>query len=217
MKKRYLVPAAALVAATMAAPAAMAATPAAGAQKLGDRSLAAVLTADGGGTFDHNWTDYDILTQSVLAVIKAKPVSPVQLLFRGDEALTAFLPSDQAFRLLAQNLTKKHYSSEKQVFDALVKTVGVDAIESILLYHVIPGATITSKDALSSNGATLNTALTGATIKVKVLSRQLGLIELKDNDKNALNPIIDPRAFDLNKGNLQIAHGIVFVLRPVDL
>ena len=224
MKKRHLVPIVALIAGGMAAPAAVAA-PASSSKAstttttkaLGNRSLASVLQANGGGTFDRNWYDYDILTQAVLAVLKAKPASPVGLLTKGDVALTAFLPNDRAFQVLTADLTHKWYGSEKQVFGGLVKAVGVDAIEQVLLYHVIPGATITSKDALNANGATLKTALPGATIKVKVLSKYFKLIELKDNDPNDINPIINPRAFDINKGNKQIAHGIIFVLRPADL
>ncbi len=224
MKKRHLVPIVALIAGGMAAPAAVAA-PASSSKAstttttkaLGNRSLASVLQANGGGTFDRNWYDYDILTQAVLAVLKAKPGSPVGLLTKGDVALTAFLPNDRAFQVLTADLTHKWYGSEKQVFGGLVKAVGVDAIEQVLLYHVIPGATITSKDALNANGATLKTALPGATIKVKVLSKYFKLIELKDNDPNDINPIINPRAFDINKGNKQIAHGIIFVLRPADL
>ena len=222
MKKRHLVPIVALIAGGMAAPAAVAA-PASSSKAstttttkaLGNRSLASVLQANGGGTFDRNWYDYDILTQAVLAVLKAKPDSPVGLLTKGDVALTAFLPNDRAFQVLTADLTHKWYGSEKQVFGGLVKAVGVDAIEQVLLYHVIPGATITSKDALNANGATLKTALPGAT--VKVLSKYFKLIELKDNDPNDINPIINPRAFDINKGNKQIAHGIIFVLRPADL
>ena len=222
MKKRHLVPIVALVAGGLAAPAAVAAPTAAKAsttsttKALGDRSLASVLLADG-NKFDRNWYDYDILTEAVLAVLKAKPNSPVGLLTQGDVALTAFLPNDRAFQVLTADLTHKWYGSEKQVFNALVKAVGVDAIEQVLLYHVIPGATITAKDALKANGATLNTALPGATIKVKVLSKYFKLIELKDNDPNDINPIINPRAFDINKGNKQIGHGIIFVLRPADL
>lgn len=225
MKKRHLVPIVALVAGGLAAPAAVAAPTTSAAKTstttatkaLGDRSLASVLLANGGGTFDRNWYDYDILTQAVLAVLKAKPNSPVGLLTKGDVALTAFLPNDRAFQVLTADLTHKWYGTEKQVFNALVKAVGVNAIEQVLLYHVIPGATITSKDALKANGATLTTALPGATIKVKVLSKFFKLIELKDNDPNDVNPIINPRAFDINKGNKQIAHGIIFVLRPADL
>jgi hypothetical protein len=71
--------------------------------------------------------------------------------------------------------------------------------------------------ALRSDGAALATALPGASIKVRVLSKWLKLIELRDQDPTDLNPIVDPRALDINKGNKQIAHGILLVLRPADL
>lgn len=216
MKKRHLVPMAALVAGTMAAPAAVAASPAADTPRLGDRSLAAVLLADG-DTYDHDWYDYDILTQAVLAVLQAKPNSPVKVLTQGKRSLTAFLPNDRAFQVLAYDLTKRWYRSEQQVTNALVDAAGVDAIESILLYHVIPGSTITSKAALNANGATLATALPDASITVRVISKRYKLIELKDNDRNDINPFVNPRALDINKGNRQIGHGIIFVLRPIDL
>ncbi len=38
-----------------------------------------------------------------------------------------------------------------------------------------------------------------------------------DQDTNDVNPFLNPRALDLNAGNAQVAHGIVFVLRPLDL
>ncbi len=150
-------------------------------------------------------------------MIKAKPDSPVALLTKGDVALTAFIPNDRAFQVLAADLTHRWYGSEKDVFNALAGAVGIDTLEDVLLYHVVPGATITSSDALKANGATLTTALPGATITVKVLSKWFKLIELKDNDPNDINPFINPRAFDINKGNKQIAHGITFVLRPANL
>ena len=40
-------------------------------------------------------------------------------------------------------------------------------------------------------------------------------MSLKDNDPDASNPYVVKA--NLNKGNLQIAHGINRVLRPVDL
>ena len=80
----------------------------------------------------------------------------------------AFLPTDRAFRRLAHSLTGKWYHSEKKVFTKLAGTLGVDTIESVLRYHVVPGATITYRQALKANGAVLQTALKGATIKVKV-------------------------------------------------
>lgn len=197
----------------LAAPTAASAAPAA---PTGTRSLAAVLTANGNGQFDGNPFDYDIVTQAVLAVVAAKPASPVALLANGDVALTAFLPSDLAFRDLARQLTGQTYGSEKQVFDALVAAAGVDTIEAVLLYHVVPGATIASSDAVKADGAALTTAQ-GGTITVDVLVSWLGVVRLVDQDPSDANPYLNPFALNINKGNKQIAHGITAVLRPLDL
>jgi len=197
----------------MAAPSAASAAPAA---PTGTRSLAAVLTANGNGQFDGNPFDYDIVTQAVLAVVGAKPASPVGLLTKGDVALTAFLPPDFAFRDLVRQLTGRSYASEKDVFNALVAAAGVDTIETVLLYHVVPGATIASKDAVNADGAQLTTAQSG-TITVDVIVKWLGLVKLVDQDPTDANPYLNPFALDINKGNKQIAHGITAVLRPVDL
>ena len=182
----------------------------------GTRSLADVLLSDG-DRFDRNWNDYDILTEAVLAVLKAKPASPVAILTQGDTPLTAFIPNDRAFRVLARDLTKEHIDTEQGVFQALVSAVGVDAIENVLLYHVVPGATIDSSTALKSDGVRLNTALPGTSFKVDVISKQYTIVQLVDNDRNDRNPYLNPRGLDINKGNRQIAHGILFVLRPINL
>lgn len=182
----------------------------------GTRSLAAVLASDG-DTFDRNWKDYDVLTQAVGAVLAAKPNSPVKVLADGNTALTAFLPSDRAFQLLAKDLTGKWYRSESQLFAGLAGLLGVDTIEAVLLYHVVPGATIDSRTALKSDGAKLTTALPGGTLKVDVLSKRYRLIRLIDADRNDADPLVNPWALDINKGNKQIAHGIWLVLRPLDI
>lgn len=184
--------------------------------KPGTRSLATVLASDG-DTFDHNWHDYDVLTQAVGAVLAAKPNSPVKVLADGKVALTAFLPSDRAFQLLAKDLTGKWYSSESRLFTGLAGLLGVDTIEAVLLYHVVPGATIDSRTALKSDGAELTTALAGGSLTVDVLSKRYRLIRLIDADRNDANPLLNPWALDINKGNKQIAHGIWLVLRPLDI
>ena len=182
----------------------------------GTRSLAEVLTADG-NQFDRNWYDYDIVTEAVLAVIAADTDvnSPVRLLADGTVPLTAFIPNDRAFQVLVKDLTGRWVHDEAAVFSA-VTGLGIDTVENVLLYHVVPGATITSRDAVSANGAQLTTAL-GPTIGVRVLSRWLPLIQLRDQDPDDVDPFINPFAFDINRGNAQIAHGITFVLRPINL
>lgn len=180
----------------------------------GTRSLAAVLTADR-NQFDRNWYDYDIVTEAVLAVVGAKPTSPVALLADGTKPLTAFLPNDRAFQSLVADLAGSRPSSEKAVFEA-VAGLGIDTVETVLLYHVVPGATITSKQAAASNGAALATAQ-GGTVGVRVYNRFLPIIELRDKDTNDVNAFVNPFALNINKGNAQIAHGITAVLRPVNL
>ena len=178
----------------------------------GTTSLATVLSKDGSG-FDRNPYDYDILDNAVTAVLTAKPTSAVAVLADGTVPLTAFLPNDKAFLRLAQDVLGGSYTSERDVFTKLAGALGVDTIESVLLYHVVPGATITYRQALKANGASLPTALEGSSIRVKVKYRVL--VQLVDADRNDRNPfVVQP---NVNKGNRQIAHGIDRVLRPVNL
>jgi uncharacterized surface protein with fasciclin (FAS1) repeats len=181
---------------------------------LGTKSLAAVLTADTSG-FDHNPHDFDILTAAVLAVLKAKPESPVKVLTDGKVALTTFAPTDAAFRRLAQEITHSHSRPGEADAFKTVAGLGIDTVESVLLYHVVPGATITKKDALKADGADLTTAA-GSTIEVDVRGKgheqKVWLVDADTDDRNPLVVV-----FDINKGNRQIAHAVDRVLRPVDL
>lgn len=181
-------------------------------QKLGKRSLAKVLAADGGG-FDKNAGDFDILDNAVRAVLAADPDSPVAVLADGKVKLTAFAPTDAAFRRLTTELTGKRYDSERRVFNKLAKAAGVETIEDVLLYHVVPGAPITYKQAKAADGAKLETALE-ETVKVRVRNGRVILVDKDTDDRNA-RVVKDLK--NINKGNRQIAHGVDRVLRPIDL
>src|SRR4051812_33973643 len=91
-----------------AAPSAHAAAP----HRATNTSIAQLLAKDG-TKFDTNWADFDILEAAVLAVLKAKPKSPVGLLTKGNVRLTAFAPTDRAFRKLALALTGKVPATEE--------------------------------------------------------------------------------------------------------
>ncbi|GAA5135256.1 fasciclin domain-containing protein [Alloalcanivorax gelatiniphagus] len=203
-----------LAASALALGAVQATAPAAGAQAVGEDSLAALLTSDG-DTFDKDKKDFDIVTEAALAIVAAKPDSPVALLADGTQKLTVFAPTDEAFRLLAKDLTGQTIKSEKKIFEALVELAGVDTIETVLLYHVVPGKTLTSAKVLKADGASLATAQ-GGKIKVKVKMKPVS-VTLKDRDRDAEDPQAVLKALDLNKGNKQVAHGIDRVLRPIDL
>ncbi len=198
---------AALTVSALATPAGAATAPAA---KVGTTSLATVLAADG-HHFDHNWNDFDILDKAVTTVLKAKPDSKVAVLTKGNKRVTAFLPTDRAFRKLVRSLTGKAPHTEKATFNKLAKVADVATIEAVLLYHVVPGVTITKAQAAKSDGAKLTTAQ-GGTIKVNVTRKE---VVLGDKDTNSRNARII--SFNINKGNKQIAHGVDRVLRPIDL
>ena len=202
--------AAAVAATTLSAPAAAHAQAAAP----GTRSLATVLAADG-NHFDRNWSDFDIVDKAVHAVLKAKPHSAVGVLADGTKRVTAFLPTDRAFRHLVTDLTGKRLGTERGVFAAITHKFDINTIEAVLLYHVVPGATITYKQALAADGAKLDTALSGARIRVHVTPEHR--VRLQDNDPNAVNATVLLKARNINQGNKQIAHGISEVLRPVNL
>jgi len=197
--------AAALAAALIAAPAAQAAD--------GTTSLATVLKA-GQAKFDRDFADYDILTKAVEAVLAAKPDSSVKVLADGNTALTAFIPNDKAFMNLASALTGKKVTTENAAFKA-VAGLGIPTVEKVLQYHVVPGSTILSEDALKANGAKLDTALPGAKIGVRVDTAKPS-ITLVDRATKLKNPHVILSQVDINKGNKQVAHGIDGVLLPMN-
>jgi len=188
---------------------AAAAAPAASAANTGTASLASVLTSGKQG-FDQDYKDYDIVTAAVLAVLKANPNSPVKALTDGKTALTAFIPTDQAFIDLASALSKKKVTSEADAFK-VVAGLGIPTVEKVLEYHVVPGPAIMSGDALKANGAKLKTALAGKTIGVTVVAKPAS-ITLVDSAKPYPKVILTQ--VDINKGNMQVAHGIDAVLMP---
>lgn len=212
MKKTLISTAAllALSATTLAVPAHAATAEGKG---LGKTSLAEVLAADG-TKFDKNWNDFDILEAAVVAVLANDKNSAVGVLADGKVKLTAFAPKDRAFRMLVKDLSGKKLNSEKAVVNWLAKNAGIDTIETILLYHVVPGAPITAKQALKANGAELTTAQGGTvTVKVKGKGKNASVI-LVDKDHYAYNAVV--KIPDINKGNRQIAHGVNRVLRPIE-
>lgn len=202
----------ALGTAALAVTAALLGSPAAHAAD-GTTSLATVLKA-GQATFDKDYTDYDILTKAVEAVLAANPNSPVKVLADGNTALTAFIPNDKAFMNLASALTHKKVTSEAAAFK-VVASLGIPTVEKVLEYHVVPGQTILSGDALKANGASLATALPGSSIGVRVNTMKPS-ITLVDKATKLPNPQVILTQVDINKGSKQVAHGINAVLLPMN-
>jgi uncharacterized surface protein with fasciclin (FAS1) repeats len=199
--------------AALGSPAASAASPEAAAERPGNRNLVKVLAADG-QKLDRNWGDFDIVEAAVLTVLDAKPDSPVGLLAKGKTRLTAFIPTDRAFRHLAKDLTGTAPKSEKKTVQKIMDVADVDTLETVLLYHVVPGATLTSPEVVKAAEATARVrTATGQTLKVRVWHDAIVLV---DKDRDDRNPHAVAAALDINRGNKQVAHGIDRVLRPLD-
>lgn len=202
------------VAAGLLAAVTLVAAPPAGAAPQRDRSLATVLAADG-NRLDRNWQDFDILDKVVHRVLASRPGSPVAVLADGSVRLTAFLPTDRAFRYLVTDLTGKRRHTERGVLRALNGLVDAQTLESVLLYHVVPGSTITYRQAQHADGARLTTALTGSRLRVQVTEkRHVFLVDADTDDRNGR---VLRSLKNVNHGNRQIGHGVNRVLRPVDL
>jgi uncharacterized surface protein with fasciclin (FAS1) repeats len=160
-------------------------------------------------SFDNNLGDFDVFTAVFMDVWGALPESTVSAISNGDTALTAFVPTDRAFRKLVKYLSGKMPSSEEAI-SAAIATLGAETLEKVLLYHLVVGDPILSPAALQANGATLNSA-GGQSFRVKVDGTTITLIDRATKHTNA---VVLLSKVDINKGNKQVAHGINQVMLP---
>jgi predicted outer membrane repeat protein len=178
---------------------------------VGVQSLTSVLLQDQSG-LDRIWSDHDILLQALKAVMAENPDSELKVLADGSVRLTAFIPTDRAFRKLAFDLTGVRPRNNKATF-RVVNSLGIEKIEQILLYHVVLGDPINSEAALAANGVRLNT-LSGDSFSLSVTTAPN--IFLRDNNKDLKNPKVLLKRVDINSGNRQVAHVINRVLIPIE-
>ena len=87
---------------------------------------------------------------------------------------------------MVKDLTGKKPRTEKQTF-AAVASLGIDTVETVLLYHVVPGTRINYRQALKADGVRLTMA-SGGIVRVDV--RKGKRVKLLDADRNDANPRI---------------------------
>lgn len=161
--------------------------------------------------FDTDLTDFDILTYLALDVMGAKPNSPVWALADGNVKMTAFIPTDRAFKKLVKALTGESLKRERKIYLA-VRALGMDTVEKVLLYHVVLGDPILSGAAVeAANASTFLTTAEGSTIRVVFNG---DLLKVRDKDRERINPNVILARVDVNEGNNQVAHPINGVLLP---
>ena len=183
---------------------------AAPAPQLGTRSLVQYLAADG-HHFDHNRHDFDIADKFVHKVLAARPGSPLAVLTDGTKHVTAFLPTDGAFRRAATDIVGKRFESERRVYHALLRAGGIGGVENVMLYWLVPDQTL-RYHALKTAAPTRLTSLQGGTMLVRLRD---GRIVIRDHDTaSPLSRIVWMKR-NLNASNRQIAHGVSSMLSPV--
>ncbi len=200
--------AATIVTAGLVGVGALAASSSASAQ---EPTLADILAAQGDGT-DGDWYDFDILAAGVEAA------GLTGALDDPNADLTVFIPNDRAFQALVADQFGWRYwfAKEATILEKVVEieTAAPGTLQTVILYHAVQGQ-IDSATALSVPRGTELTTLQGGTIEVYPL-RWAKTAVLADQDPNDANPFLVRSKLDIQASN-GIAHGISFVLRPIDL
>ena len=171
-------------------------------------TLAEILLSDSDGDvdgFDTNQNDFDIVTQALLATDDLNGLATAA---GAEGALTVFLPTDKAFRILVEDLGLGSIKDESDLFDAIVATVGAPAVSDILKYHVVAGVADSSVVA-TLGGVDVSTLLEDATFQVQFKGGKQ--IRLVDAGGPGRDPIV--RTVDITASN-GVAHVIDRVLIP---
>lgn len=191
-------------------------------------TLAEILAAQG-GIGDRNWYDFDIVAGVVQAILDNDLAdgdssgdgdpkdSPLWLAADPNSPkLTVFLPNDRAFQALAADVLGWRYwfADEAKVAQGLLGKFDLATLEFVVSYHVHVGF-VDSATALSVPKGTALPMVAGGEITVNPV-KWLRTAILSDNDPNDINPTLVRSKLDIQASN-GIAHGISFVLRPIDL
>jgi uncharacterized surface protein with fasciclin (FAS1) repeats len=166
-------------------------------------TLAEILLSDG-DQFDANQNDFDIVTEAVIATGLAGAAGTLEL--------TAFLPTDKAFRILVEDLYGVSIKDEAALFGAIVAALGVDTVRNVLYYHLVGGTVLAADVVAAGDGAMVPTLLPGASLEIDFKGK--GQIRLIDAATSLRDPII--RATDIVASN-GVAHVIDRVLVPLPI
>lgn len=157
---------------------------------------------------------FDLARAAVARVLAADPTSPVSVLTDAEAALTLFLPTDEAFMDYASDVdgVARPLRDEDAALAVLVG-LPVDAVEQLLLYHVVPGRTLDSADVLAARDTALATAYQGHSITPRRPGPR-GRLMIADEERGGRDAQVLLDLVDLNLGAPQQVQAVDRVLRP---
>lgn len=141
--------------------------------------------------------DFDILREAVIAT------GSVELL-DGKRQLTVFAPTDSAFIALADSLDEDVITTEEAAFTKLATTLGVDAIRSVLEYHIAPGERFSGDVVPAERIRTLSGGF---------LTKDAGSITFDQGAPDPASILVSAGLFDIDVDN-GVIHAIDNVLVP---
>lgn len=156
-----------------------------------------------GPGFDTDQNDFDIVREAIEATGLDGAAATLEL--------TAFLPTDKAFRILVEDLYGLSIKDEQTLFDTIVEVLGVETVRDVLLYHLTAGPVFSTDVLALGDGATFPTLL-GPELEIDMKGK--GQIRLIDEAGSLRDPIL--RAFDIEASN-GVAHVMDRVLVPLDV
>lgn len=191
---------------------------------LGTRSVAQFLAADG-HHFDRNWHDFDIVDKFFVKVLTVRPNSRLGIIRQGRKPVTAFLPTDGAFRRAAAVILGRHFKTERGVYLGFLRLGGVrNGVKNAvlhLLYHLVKGPALTYQQLAAEAPTTLTTMQKRVKVgdlpvggKLEIHYRR-GRLLVIDHDAVSPNARVIRSKGNLNEGNRQIAQGVSAFLSPL--
>ena len=163
--------------------------------------------------------NYNIIGQTVLALAGSGDLSGADVEALGTADITAFLPTDTAFRRLVADIQGKRWWQvrEADVIPALVGALGLPTIAEVVKYHIYAGGKVDYRTALSldaNRGKGTDVFIDMYNGGKLGIDRRAVFLQLDDAGEAGFgsnDPYVIQR--DIQAGNA-IVHGISEVLLP---
>ena len=163
--------------------------------------------------------NFNIIGQVVLALADAGVLNAADLDSLSSAELTAFLPTDKAFRRLAADIsgTKWWKVKESQVIPILTGALDLATIGAVVEYHIYPGGKVDYRTALKLDANKRDgtevfiTMYSGGDLGIDRRGHKLQLDDAGSAGLGSNNPYVVRR--NIKAGNA-LVHGISEVLLP---